>query len=57
MSSLVLGTAAQIFEERLDDSVENQSLGQHLGRGAANFTCNALKVGVRETTTGLVLHA
>ena len=56
-AEVVLGTAAQIFEERLDDSVENQSLGQHLGRGAANFTCNALKVGVRETTTGLVLHA
>ena len=56
-AEVVLGTAAQFVEERLDDSVENQSLGQHLSRGAANFTCNALKVGVRETTTGLVLHA
>ena len=56
-AEVVLGTTVQIFEERLDDSVENQSLVQHLGKGAANFTCNALKVGVRETTTGLVLHA
>ena len=56
-AEVVLGTTVQICEERLDDSVENQSLVQHLGKGAANFTCNALKVGVRETTTGLVLHA
>ena len=52
----VMGTAAQFVEERLDDSVENQSPGQHLVRGASNFTFNALKVGIRETTTGLVSH-
>ena len=53
----VMGTAAQFVEERLDDSVENQSPGQHLVRGAANFSCNALKVGVRNTVTGLFSHA
>ena len=53
----VMGTAAQFVEERLDDSVENQSPGQHLVRGAANFSCNALKVGVRNTATGLLSHA
>ena len=53
----VMGTAAQFVEERLDDSVENQSPGQHLVRGASNFTFNALKVGCRETVTGLVSHA
>ena len=52
----VMGTAAQFVEERLDDSVENQSPGQHLVRGASNFTFNALKVGIRETATGLVSH-
>ena len=53
----VMGTAAQFVEERLDDSVENQSPGQHLVRGASNLTFNALKVGCRETVTGLVSHA
>ena len=53
----VMGTAAQFVEERLDDSVENQSPGQHLVRGAANFSCNALKVGVRNTVIGLLSHA
>ena len=53
----VMGTVAQFVEERLDDSVENQSPGQHLVRGASNFTFNALKVGCRETVTGLVSHA
>ena len=53
----VMGTAAQFVEERLDDSVENQSPGQHLVRGASNFTFNALKVGLRDTSTGLFSHA
>ena len=53
----VMGTAAQFVEERLDDSVENQSPGQHLVRGAANFSCNALKVGFQNTVTGLLSHA
>ena len=52
----VMGTAAQFVEERLDDSVENQSPGQHLVRGASNFTFNALKVGLRDTATGLFSH-
>ena len=53
----VMGAAAQFVEERLDDSVENQSPGQHLVRGAANFSCNALKVGFQNTVTGLLSHA
>ena len=53
----VMGTAAQFVEERLDDSVENQSPGQHLVRGATNLGCNAIKVGVRDTATGLLTHA
>ena len=53
----VMGAAAQFVEERLDDSVENQSPGQHLVRGAANFSCNALKVGFQNTVTGLISHA
>ena len=53
----VMGTAAQFVEERLDDSVENQSPGQHLVRGASNFTLNALKVGLRDTATALFSHA
>ena len=53
----VMGTAAQFVEERLDDSVENQSPGQHLVRGASNFTLNALKVGLRDTATAFFSHA
>ena len=53
----VMGTAAQFVEERLDDSVENQSPGQHLVRGAVNSLCNAIKVGVRDTAAGLLSHA
>ena len=51
----VMGTAARFVEERLDDSVENQSPGRHLVRGASNFTFNALKVGCRETVIGFFL--
>ena len=53
----VMGTVAQFVEERLDDSVENQSPGQHLVRGASNFTLNALKVGLRDTATAFFSHA
>ena len=53
----VMGTVAQFVEERLDDSVENQSPGQHLVRGASNFTLSALKVGLRDTATAFFSHA
>ena len=49
----VMQTASQFVEERLDDSVENQSLGQHLVKG----TRKTPKVGVRESVTGLLSEA
>ena len=49
----VMQTAGQFFVERLDDSVENQSLGQHLVKG----TRKTPKVGVRESVTGLLSEA
>ena len=49
----VMQTARQFVEERLDDSVENQSLGQHLVKGARKTP----KVGVRESVTGLLSEA
>ena len=52
----VMGTAARFVEERLDDSVENQSPGRHLVGRASNFTFNALKVSLRDTVTGLFSH-
>ena len=49
----VMQTASQFVVERLDDSVENQSLGQHLVKGARKTP----KVGVRESVTGLLSEA
>ena len=49
----VMQTAGQFVVERLDDSVENQSLGQHLVKGARKTP----KVGVRESVTGLLSEA
>ena len=49
----VMQTASQFVEEHLDDSVENQSLGQHLVKG----TRKTPKVGVRESVTGLLSEA
>ena len=49
----VMQTAGQFVVERLDDSVENQSLGQHLVKG----TRKTPKVGVRESVTGLLSEA
>ena len=49
----VMQTARQFVVERLDDSVENQSLGQHLVKGARKTP----KVGVRESVTGLLSEA
>ncbi|KAJ7340090.1 hypothetical protein OS493_002816 [Desmophyllum pertusum] len=37
----VMGTMAQIAEERLDDSVENQSPGEHVVKGVKNVATNA----------------
>ncbi|XP_022796041.1 uncharacterized protein LOC111334544 [Stylophora pistillata] len=53
----VMGTAAQFVEERLDDSVENQSPGQHFLRGAINFASKTIKAGFRESSSALLSHS
>ena len=50
----VMGRVGQLAEERLDDSVENQSPGKHLKDGGINLVGNAVIVtGVRSVSAGL----
>ena len=52
----VMGTTAQFAEERLDDSVENQSPGKHFVSGVTNLAGNAVKCIVREGSGALSSH-
>ena len=52
----VMGTTAQFVEERLDDSVENQSPGKHFVRGVTNLAGNAVNCVVREGSGALSSH-
>lgn len=50
----VMGTVGQLAEERLDDSVENQSPGKHLKDGGINLFGNAfIATGVESVSAGV----
>ncbi|KAJ7340087.1 hypothetical protein OS493_002813 [Desmophyllum pertusum] len=53
----VMGTVAQIAEERLDDSVENQSPGEHLVKGIKNVATSTAIGLAQEGGGALASHA
>ena len=52
----VMGTVSQFAEERLDDSVENRSPGEHVVDGMKNLATNTVVGSVRECTAAAVSH-
>ena len=53
----VMGSVAQFAEERLDDSVENQSPGGHLVNGAKNMAVSAAAGVAQEASCAIASHA
>ena len=52
----VMGSVAQFAEERLDDSVENRKLGEHIAKGAANAVATAIITPIKEIAIGIGSH-
>ena len=52
----VMGAASRFAEERLDDSVENRSPGEHMRDGIKNLATNTVAGSVRECTAAAVSH-
>ena len=52
----VMGTVSRFAEERLDDSVENRSPGEHMRDGIKNLATNTVTRSVRECTAAGVSH-
>ena len=52
----VMGTVSRFVEERLDDSVENRSPGEHMRDGIKNLATNTVTGSVRECTAAGVSH-
>ena len=53
----VVGCSLQIVEERLDDTVENRSPGEHVVDGLKNVAANTALGAVRDGVAGLVNYA
>ena len=52
----VMGTVSRFAEERLDDSVENRSPGEHMRDGIKNLATNTVTGSVRDCTAAGVSH-
>ena len=52
----VMGTVSRFAEERLDDSVENRSPGEHVWDGMKNLLINTVSGGVRGCTAAVASH-
>ena len=52
----VMGAASRFAEERLDDSVENRSTGEHVRDGMKNLAANTVAGSVRECTAAGISH-
>ena len=55
-TEVVMGTVSRFAEERLDDSVENRSPGEHMRDGIKNLATNTVTGSVRECTAAGVSH-
>ena len=56
-SEAVMGSVAQFTEERLDDSVENRNLGEHLVEGVQNVAISTVKGLAQESGSAIASHA
>ena len=52
----VMGAASRFAEERLDDSLENRSTGEHVRDGMKNLAANTAAGSVRECTAAGISH-
>ena len=55
-TEVVMGTVSRFAEERLDDSVENRSPGEHMRDGIKNLATNTVTGSVRDCTAAGVSH-